>query len=86
VLSKNVLHFFHECISGLADFQDISGLYSSRLANFKISGLVFSGFKTNISGLAINGKKMAIGLNGLKEQCHEMVVEMRSWSSNLCLN
>jgi hypothetical protein len=38
-------NFFKECISGLSDFQGISGLAISGLENFENSGLAFSGFK-----------------------------------------
>jgi hypothetical protein len=51
----NILNFFQECNSGLADFHDISGLAIGGLQTLKISGLAFCGFKKKISGLAISG-------------------------------
>jgi hypothetical protein len=47
--------FLQECISGLEDFQIISGLAVSWLTNFENSGLAFRGSKKKISGLAISG-------------------------------
>jgi hypothetical protein len=32
---QHFLHFFYKCVSGLADFQDISGLALSGLNNLK---------------------------------------------------
>jgi hypothetical protein len=59
------LYFFKECVSGIADFQGLSGLADWK--TLKISGLAFSGLKKKMSGLAISGplKKLVMPTSAL---------------------